>query len=46
MLTVLLKPAIAVRFETLLQASKEVMASLMNKKEDFLPKCFSKCCSP
>ncbi|KAF6257672.1 hypothetical protein COO60DRAFT_1461057 [Scenedesmus sp. NREL 46B-D3] len=28
------------------EASKEVMASLANKKEDFLPKCFSKCCTP
>jgi hypothetical protein len=29
-----------------LQGSKEVMASLANTKEDFLPKCFSKCCTP
>ncbi|WIA44580.1 hypothetical protein OEZ86_007303 [Tetradesmus obliquus] len=29
-----------------LVGSKEVVASLANTKEDFLPKCFSKCCAP
>jgi hypothetical protein len=30
---------------TELLAAKQVVASIHNHKEDFLPKCFQKCCT-